>query len=103
MAADGKLWPRDVVIGWLGLTAFAVLVTVFLGSDDNNAGFLGVTWLAWWVTGIALWIWAIVDVVRVPPTVAFAGGTRTMWVVLVILFGALGASLYSYFGRPDVG
>jgi hypothetical protein len=55
------------------------------------------------LAGTILWIWALVDAVRVPDDSMFRTGIRLIW-VLVIVFGHLiGAILYLAMGRPAAG
>jgi Phospholipase_D-nuclease N-terminal len=56
-----------------------------------------------WVAGFILWIWALVDVVRMPDTVRFKTGDKLMWVLVVCLTSFIGAIIYLVVGRPAGG
>lgn len=47
----------------------------------------------------ALWIWALVDVVR-RPAGAYRSGSQLLWVLVIALTHSIGAVLYLLFGRP---
>lgn len=49
------------------------------------------------LTLVVLWIWALVDAIRVPDDRA---GTKLIWVLVIALTGLIGAGLYVAVGRP---
>jgi hypothetical protein len=71
-------------------------------SNEAGAAFL-VFFLLLGLAGFALWIWAIVDVVRVPDESMFKAGNRLVWVLIVVLAGFVGAIVYLIVGRPAGG
>jgi hypothetical protein len=51
--------------------------------------------------GAALWLWSLVDALRVSDqTWNTAGQSKLMWVVVIILLGLLGSALYVAIARP---
>ncbi len=54
-----------------------------------------------WVAFLALWIWALVDCIRVPDDRYFKSGTKVIWVIVIVLLGFIGAIIYLLAGRPD--
>jgi hypothetical protein len=62
-------------------------------------------WMVLPFLGIALaalvfWIWALVDVVKVPDDSMFNAGSKLIWVLVIVLAGAIGAIVYLVVGRP---
>ncbi len=51
----------------------------------------------------AFWIWAIVDVVKVPDDSMFKAGTKLVWVLVIALTHVVGALIYLVVGRPESG
>ncbi len=52
------------------------------------------------VVQLVLEVWAIVDIIRRPAT-SIAGGSKLVWILVVILVNFLGALAYFAFGRRD--
>jgi membrane-bound ClpP family serine protease len=50
--------------------------------------------------GLALWIWALVDAVRVPDDSMYRSGSKLIWVLVIVLTGWVGAIVYFVIGRP---
>jgi hypothetical protein len=50
--------------------------------------------------GLALWIWALVDAVRVPHDSMYRSGSKLIWVLVIALTGWIGAIVYFVIGRP---
>ena len=51
--------------------------------------------------GAALWLWSLVDALRAnDQTWTAAGQNKLVWVVVIILLGALGTVLYLAIPRP---
>lgn len=59
---------------------------------------LGVT-----LGAFALWIWTLVDVVKVPSDDRFPVGDRVTWILVVVLAGIIGSIIYLVVGRPPAG
>lgn len=58
------------------------------------------------ILGIAafiLWVWAIVDVVKVPDDSMFRAGNKLVWVLVIVITGVVGALIYLVVGRPASG
>jgi Phospholipase_D-nuclease N-terminal len=55
------------------------------------------------VAGLAFWIWALVDCVRVPDDSLYQSGTKLVWVLVIVLAGWIGAIIYLAVGRPVQG
>jgi hypothetical protein len=49
---------------------------------------------------VALWIWALVDAIRVPDDADYRAGTKLVWVLVIVLTGFIGAAVYLAVGRP---
>jgi hypothetical protein len=53
--------------------------------------------------GIAFWIWALVDAIRVPDDSLYKSGNKLIWVIVIVITGWIGALIYLVAGRPDGG
>jgi hypothetical protein len=53
------------------------------------------------LAGVVLWIWALVDVIKVPDESMFQSGSRLIWVLVIVLAGFIGAIIYLVVGRPS--
>lgn len=49
---------------------------------------------------LALWIWALVDVIKRDD---FEGNNKIIWLLVVILLQGFGAIIYYFAGRKKVG
>jgi uncharacterized membrane protein len=67
-------------------------------SSDGSA-FLFIFILA--ATCFIVWIWALVDVVKVPDDSMFKAGNKLVWVLVIVLTGVVGAIIYLVVGRPS--
>jgi hypothetical protein len=70
----------------------------------NYSGDFTVVFLIMLVTGgglFALWIWALVDAIRVPDDSMYRSGTKLVWVLVIALLGFIGAIVYLAAGRPS--
>jgi hypothetical protein len=68
-------------------------------SGDFVAIFLVFAVLAVVVT--ALWIWSLVDALRISDaTWDAAGQNKVLWAILIALLGILGSVLYLFMARP---
>ena len=68
----------------------------------TSAGFL-LFFLIFVVGGIALFIYALVDVIRMPNDASFKAGTQLIWILVILLAQAIGAIIYLIVGRPAGG
>ena len=73
-----------------------------MSTDGFAAGFFAF-FILFGIAGLALWIWAIVDVVRVPDDSMLKAGNKLVWVLIVVLAGFVGAIIYLIVGRPAAG
>ena len=55
------------------------------------------------VGGIALFIYALVDVIRMPNDASFKAGTQLIWILVILLAQGIGAIIYMIVGRPPGG
>lgn len=53
------------------------------------------------LAGLAVWIWALVDCIRVPDDRYFRSGNKLVWVLVIALLQVIGAIVYLVAGRPD--
>ena len=67
-----------------------------------TGGFL-LFFLVFVVGGIALLIYALVDVIRMPSDADFKAGTQIVWVLVILLAQGIGAIIYLIVGRPPGG
>lgn len=52
----------------------------------------------------AIWVWSLVDALRIPDQRwAAAGENKVLWVVLIVVLGLLGSLLYVLMPRKKVG
>jgi len=49
---------------------------------------------------VAVWVWALVDAIRVPDDAHYRAGTKLLWVLVIALTGLIGVGLYLAVGRP---
>ena len=56
-----------------------------------------------WIGGIALWIFALVDCIRVPDDSMYRSGTKLIWIIVIALTQVIGAIIYLAIGRPAAG
>jgi len=56
-----------------------------------------------WLGGIGLWIFALVDCVRVQDDSMYRSGTKLIWVLVIALTQVIGAIIYLVIGRPEGG
>jgi hypothetical protein len=71
--------------------------------DGVGIGLFFVFWLAFVFGGLALWIWALVDVVKLPDhAYRAAGKEKVTWILVVALVGFVGAIIWWLAARKDV-
>jgi hypothetical protein len=68
--------------------------------SDVGAAIGGVLILLAVLALVALWIWALVDAIRVPDDAHYRAGTKLIWVLVIALTGFIGAAVYLAVGRP---
>jgi hypothetical protein len=69
-------------------------------KSDVGAAIGGVLILLVVLALAALWIWALVDAIRVPDDADYRAGTKLVWVLVIVLTGFIGAAVYLAVGRP---
>jgi hypothetical protein len=69
-------------------------------KSDVGAAIGGVLILLVVLAPAALWIWALVDAIRVPDDADYRAGTKLVWVLVIVLTGFIGAAVYLAVGRP---
>jgi hypothetical protein len=67
------------------------------------AGFFGLIAVTLFIGTVALVIYTLVDVVRMPSDASFKNGTQIVWVIVILLGGIVGAIIYLIVGRPPGG
>jgi hypothetical protein len=60
----------------------------------------GVVFLLVLLGFLVLWVWSLVDAVRVPDDSAFRAGSKVVWVVVIAVTGLIGSVVYLVMGRP---
>jgi hypothetical protein len=74
-------------------------MTVLL--TDNAGAAIGSALLVLLVLALgALWVWALVDAIRVPDDSDYRAGTKLVWILVIVLTGFIGAAVYLAVGRP---
>jgi len=56
-----------------------------------------------WIGGIVLWIFALVDCIRVQDDSMYRSGTKLIWIIVIVLTQVIGAIIYLVIGRPEPG
>jgi len=51
----------------------------------------------------AVWIWTIIDVVKVPSDDRFRAGNQLVWILVIVLTQIIGSIIYLAVGRPEPG
>jgi len=52
----------------------------------------------------AIWVWSLVDALRIPDLRwAAAGENKVLWVILIVVLGLLGSLLYFLMPRKKLG
>jgi hypothetical protein len=69
-------------------------------KSDVGAAIGGILILLLVLALVALWIWALVDAIRVPDDAHYRAGTKLIWVLVIVLTGFIGAAVYLAVGRP---
>jgi hypothetical protein len=52
------------------------------------------------IGGMVLWIWALVDAIRVPDDSMYRAGNKLVWVLVIVFAQFVGAIIYLLVGRP---
>ena len=73
----------------------------FDGGDIGGFIFLFIFVFVIGIGGTVLWILALIDAVKVPDDSMYRSGGKTMWILVIVLTGFIGAIIYYAAGRPD--
>ena len=60
----------------------------------------GMAFLAVLLGFIVVWVWSLVDAIRVPDDSAFRAGSKVIWVIVIAVTGLIGSIVYLAMGRP---
>jgi Phospholipase_D-nuclease N-terminal len=55
------------------------------------------------IASFVVWIWALVDAVKVPDDSMYKNGNKLVWILVIVLAGVIGAIVYLVVGRPSPG
>lgn len=55
------------------------------------------------VAAFVVWVWTIVDVVKVPSDDRFRAGNQLVWVLVIVFTQIIGSIIYLAVGRPEPG
>jgi hypothetical protein len=53
------------------------------------------------IGGFVLWVWTLVDVIRVPGDDRFRAGSQLIWVLVIVFTQVIGSVIYLAIGRPE--
>ncbi|MFN3650502.1 MAG: PLDc N-terminal domain-containing protein [Armatimonadota bacterium] len=53
------------------------------------------------VVSVGLYLFALIDAIRVPSDSDYRAGTKVTWVLVILFLGCLGALIYLAVGRPS--
>ena len=72
-------------------------------ASTSGAAIGGLVILIVLLAGFGLWVWGIVDAAkRSNEAYAKAGSNKTLWIVLMVLFGDLAVLIYAFAVRPKL-
>lgn len=52
------------------------------------------------VGAVAMWVYALIDAIRVPDDSMYQVGNKLIWILVILLGWILGAVVYLFVGRP---
>ena len=52
------------------------------------------------IAAIGMWVYALVDAIRVPDDSMYQAGNKILWVLVILLGWILGALVYLFVGKP---
>lgn len=53
------------------------------------------------IGAFVLWIWTLVDVIKVPSDDRFRTGSQLVWVLVIVFTQVIGSLIYLAIGRPE--
>ena len=68
--------------------------------DNVGAAAGGIAFVLVLLAASVVWIWALVDVVRVKDDRSFRAGNKLVWVVVIAVTHLIGSVIYVVVGRP---
>ena len=68
--------------------------------DNFGAAAGGILILSILLATIGVWIWSLVDAIRVPDDSSYRAGSKVTWVVVIAVTGLIGSVVYWVVGRP---
>ena len=72
-------------------------------ATTSGAAIGGLVFLIVLLAGFGLWVWGIVDAAkRSNEAYTKAGSNKTLWIVLMVLFGDLAVLIYAFAVRPKL-
>jgi hypothetical protein len=71
--------------------------------SDAGAAVLVILFLALGIGSLVVWIWALVDAIKVPHDSMYKTGNKLIWILVIVLAGVIGAIIYLIVGRPAPG
>lgn len=71
--------------------------------SDGGAAALVIVFVLLAIASFAVWIWALVDAVKVPDDSMYKNGNKLVWILVIVLAGLIGAIVYLIVGRPAPG
>lgn len=66
-----------------------------------RASLLAVPVLLIAIGAFVLWVWTLVDVIRVPSDDRFRAGSQLIWVLVIVFTQVIGSIIYLAIGRPE--
>lgn len=52
------------------------------------------------LVGFIIWLWALIDAIRVPDDSMYRAGNKLIWVLVIVFAQLIGAIVYLAIGRP---
>lgn len=69
--------------------------------NDGGAGSLFfIVFLPLVLVGFIIWLWALIDAIRVPDDSMYRAGNKLIWVLVIVFAQLIGAIVYLAIGRP---
>lgn len=69
--------------------------------NDGGAGSLFfIVFLPLVLAGFIIWLWALIDAIRVPDDSMYRAGNKLIWVLVIVFAQLIGAIVYLAIGRP---
>jgi hypothetical protein len=72
-------------------------------SGGGTLGTLLVVYLLAGAAAVAVWLWALIDAIRMPSDADYRAGSKVFWVLVILFLPAFGGLLYFIIGKPRRG